>query len=67
MHIKNRARSACKIFVKFVLLPPFGQWAYGESRVQKNLVSPRERPAANKIREIRVRLKDRDPRAKKFV
>ena len=46
-----RVKSACKIFVKFVLLPPFGQWAYGESRVQKNLVSTREHPAANKIRD----------------
>ena len=27
-------RSACKLFVSFALLPPYGQWAYGESRVQ---------------------------------
>ena len=32
-----------------MLLLPFGQWAYGESRVQN-----RERNAANKIRVIRV-------------
>ena len=25
------------IFVLSALLPPFGQWAYGESRVQKNI------------------------------
>ena len=31
-----------------MLLLPFGQWAYGESRVQN-----RERNAANKIRVIR--------------
>ena len=31
--------SVCnKIFVLFGLLLPFGQWAYGESRVQKILV-----------------------------
>ena len=31
--------SVCKIkiFVLSALLPPFGQWAYGESRVQKNI------------------------------
>jgi len=26
-----------KIFVSFALLPPFGLWAFGESRVQKNI------------------------------
>ena len=26
-----------KIFVRFVLLLPYGQWAFGESRVQKNI------------------------------
>ena len=38
---KSKLRSAppCakKIFVSSALLPPFGQWAYGESRVQKNI------------------------------
>ena len=46
--IGRSVRSVCnKIFVLFRLLLPFGQWAYGESRVQKN----RERNAANKIRD----------------
>ena len=31
----NKVRSVClKIFVLFALLPPCGQWAFGESRVQ---------------------------------
>ena len=38
VRIKNRVKSACKkLFVSFGLLPPFGLWAFGESRVQ-NLV-----------------------------
>ena len=38
VRIKNRVKSACKkLFVSFALLPPFGLWAFGESRVQ-NLV-----------------------------
>ena len=48
-------RSVCKrIFVTFALLPPYGQWAYGESRVQNiswehrnsSLVNSTLRPAA---------------------
>ena len=47
-------RSACKLFVSFALLPPYGQWAYGESRVQNiswehlnsSLVNFTLRPAA---------------------
>ena len=34
-----------KIFVPFGLLPPFGLWAFGESRVQKDI---------RVIRDIRV-------------
>ena len=34
--IALRASVCKKIFVLSALLPPFGQWAYGESRVQKN-------------------------------
>ena len=45
--------------MSFALLPPFGQWAFGESRVQNNFVFNRERPVANNIRaigEIRVQI-----------
>ena len=43
--VKESKISVNKIFVLFVRLLPFGQWAYGESRVQKILVSKtRERP-----------------------
>ena len=33
--VKESKISVNKIFVLFVRLLPFGQWAYGESRVQK--------------------------------
>lgn len=49
-----------KIFVLFELLLPFGQWTYGESRVQKSRVPPVSAPPRTKseIHKIRVRIKE---------
>lgn len=52
------------IFVLSALLPPFGQWAYGESRVQKNIRVIRvirvqktvSAPPRTKIRESEIRV-----------
>ena len=41
-----------KIFVLSALLPPFGQWAYGESRVQKTVSAP----PRTSIRESAIRV-----------
>ena len=54
LNIALRASVCKKIFVTFALLPPYGQWAYGESRVQNiswehrnsSLVNSTLRPAA---------------------
>ena len=46
--VKESKISVNKIFVLFVRLLPFGQWAYGESRVQKKIFAV----FGQKIREI---------------
>ena len=54
--IKYRARSACKkLFVSFGLLPPFGLWAFGESRVQKYSVqAPVSAKPRTRVRSVCV-------------
>ena len=43
-----------KLFVSFGLLPPFGQWAYGESRVQKSRVQKNvSAPPRTRVRSVR--------------
>ena len=52
LNIALRASVCKRIFVTFALLPPFGQCAYGESRVQKTVSAP----PRTSIRESEIRV-----------